>query len=174
MSRTVIPILISTLAALTPFFFLAPGTAETHFAEEEIPWPITFEGKHLQRLALSQREEKFVEAFPGKIARFTDGNREIIIRYVTQATRRLHPASDCLRGVGYSITPRALHVDAAGARWNTFLAVRGADRLQVRELFYTEQGQNWSDVSAWYWSVLMGKATEPTWAITVAESVVSG
>jgi hypothetical protein len=35
----------------------------------------------------------------GRIAHFTDGEREAVLRRVTKATRKLHPASDCIAGV---------------------------------------------------------------------------
>jgi hypothetical protein len=49
----------------------------------------------------SSREERFAADFPGRIARFSDGHREIIIRWVARETRALHSASDCFKGLGY-------------------------------------------------------------------------
>ncbi|MGE5605927.1 MAG: hypothetical protein ACM3YE_09570, partial [Bacteroidota bacterium] len=81
--------LISCLvAALIPFLDLS----NTLSSIEEFPgWPRHFEGKPLNQLPLTNREREFAKDFPGCIGRFTDGNRELIIRWVTRDTRKLHP-----------------------------------------------------------------------------------
>jgi exosortase/archaeosortase family protein len=73
-------------------------------------FPATFEGFEIKKLPLSERESYFLEDFPGHIGRFSDGKREIIIRYVWEATRKLHPASDCFRATGYSTKPLPLRL----------------------------------------------------------------
>lgn len=105
--------------------------------------------------------------FPGRIGRFSDGEREIVIRWVTEATRKLHPASDCFQGLGYSIKPRALQRDDKGSLWSSFGASKGNERLRVRERIHSESGETWTDVSSWYWAALREEG--PWWAITVAE-----
>jgi hypothetical protein len=131
-------------------------------------WPAHFEGRELKMLPLEERERRFMEDFPGRIARFTDGEREIIIRWVTEGTRKLHPASDCFEGVGYNVHPLPLRVDGAGERWGSFKAVRGNEQLRVYERIYTDTGQSWTDVSAWYWAA-GENALGGWWAVTVAE-----
>lgn len=131
-------------------------------------WPPEFAGEALRELPLGPRERGFVTDFPGRIGRFSDGEREIIVRWVSQETRKLHPASDCFRGAGYSITPQPLRVDGNGARWGVFLAKRGGQQLDVRERIYDPAGNQWTDVSAWYWAAATGKSAGPWWAITVA------
>jgi hypothetical protein len=131
-------------------------------------WPTHFEAKPLRSLPLGLREQRFAADFPGRIARFTDGEREIVIRWVSRETRMLHPASDCFRGLGYSITPQPLSVDTTGARWGGFIASRGDQRLDVRERIYDNSGNEWTDVSAWYWAAATGKSEGPWWAVTVA------
>jgi hypothetical protein len=134
-------------------------------------WPTSFEGRALTALPLSAREERFARDFPGLIARFTDGEREIIIRWVTEATRKLHPASDCFEGVGYDVYPAPLRVDRDGVRWGGFTAVRQTERLRVYERIYTDAGHSWTDVSAWYWAAAGEDAHGPWWAVTVAEHI---
>lgn len=131
-------------------------------------WPTVFEGQPLTSLPLTAREDRFARGFPGRIGRFTDGRREIILRWVTQETRRLHPAIDCFRGLGYHITPAPLYVDDQGHHWSQFTATRGHETLRVRE--YVSGGtQSWPDVSAWYWQALLGRTAGPWWTVTVAE-----
>ncbi len=106
-------------AAIAPM--IAPRTmAQAKLAAGFPGWPQTFEGRSLTELALTKREIAFAEDFPGRIARFSDGRREIILRWVALATRRLHPASDCFKGLGYSITPSAMQHAASGNPMSCF------------------------------------------------------
>jgi hypothetical protein len=60
-------------------------------------------------------------------------------------------------------------LDTKGARWSSFGARRGHEQLRVRERITDEHGGEWSDVSAWYWSVLLRKTNGPWLAVTIAE-----
>jgi hypothetical protein len=156
------------LAAIVPLLGARPSTMPAGDFPE---WPTHFAGKPLHTLSLGAREERFAADFPGRIGRFSDGEREIVIRWVSRETRKLHAASDCFRGIGYSITPRPLAVDKDGARWGTFVARRGEERLDVRERIYDAHGNQWTDVSAWYWAATTGKSQGPWWAVTIASRV---
>ena len=131
-------------------------------------WPTHFEGMPLQPLPLSVLEQRFAEGFPGRVARFSDGRREIVFRWIASETRKLHPAADCFRGSGYTITPQPIDVDLDGARWGSFVAERGGQRIKVRERIYDTAGNNWTDVSSWYWAALRARSQRPWWAVTVA------
>ena len=45
--------------------------------------------------------------------------------------------------------------------------------LVVREAVTDGRGGQWTDVSAWYWSALMGRSEGPWWAFTLAENAPS-
>lgn len=170
MRRTFVYLIICALAALIPMFPLRSqqsnvASARVAFGE----WPARFEGHALTPLPLTERELRFGNDFPGKIGRFSDGRREVIVRWVYEATRRLHSASDCFEGIGFSVRPLPLHVDENGSRWSSFVATRGKERLRVRERIYTDTGESWTDVSSWYWAALQDTHPGPWWAITVAE-----
>jgi len=158
-------IMHAALAALAP---LLPGryqtaAADVHFAG----WPVAYERRALTEMPLTQREIAFARDFPGRIGRFSDGKREIIIRWVGVPTRRLHSAADCLRGIGYSITP--LPARREGHAMSCLRASRGADIMTVCELIKDEQGLAFPDVSAWYWDALFGATRGPWWSFVVAE-----
>ena len=158
------------LAALAPFLAARPETSATGAAAVSFPgWPGTFSGRTLTPLPLNEMEKRFATEFPGRIARFSDGEREIIIRWVTEATRMMHPASDCFQGLGYSVKPLAAHRDETGSLWGSFAATKGDDRLVVYERIHSDSGDTWTDVSAWYWSALRYQGNGSWWAITVAE-----
>jgi hypothetical protein len=133
-------------------------------------WPEEFERRALRRLPLSEVEERFNAGFPGHVARFNDGERELIFRWIHRSTRKLHSSADCFRGLGYTVAPAPALQDAAGQRWSSFTASRGSHLLRVREcIIEPSSTKAWSDVSAWYWSTLMQQTRGPWLAMTVVE-----
>lgn len=165
-------IIACVCAALVPFLAAQP---ETHSrAAREVAfagWPAEFEGKKLTQLPLAEFEQRFATDFPGRIGRFTDGKREIVVRWVTEATRQMHFASDCFQGLGYTVTPLPVHRDGQGSLWASFAAVKGSEHLRVYERIHNDAGESWTDVSAWYWSALRHENGGPWWANTVAEKI---
>lgn len=135
-------------------------------------WPETYEGRALTALPMSDREAAFARDFPGRIGRFHDGRREVIVRYVTEATRRLHPAADCLRGVGYVITPLPAWREASGALTSCLKADRKGQSMRVCEgVRAADGGAKWPDVPAWYWAAMMEGAAGPWWSFVVSENI---
>jgi hypothetical protein len=159
---------LSSALLVTAPFWRAPR--EPVPVEVAFPgWPATFEGRPLRELPLTEREERFGEGFPGRIARFTDGRRELILRWVAVPTRQLHSAADCFQGLGYSTTGPTLWRQEDGSAWHRFTAARGTVRLTVREAITSGTASRWMDVSQWYWEALLGRTQGPWWAVTVAE-----
>jgi hypothetical protein len=166
--RSLFYIVACALAAVVPFLS-ARSESSGHAAAVGFPgWPSEFQGKPLTPLPLTELEQRFNSYFPGKIARFNDGKREFVFRWVTEATRKLHPASDCFQGLGYSVKPLPIHRDEKGSLWSSFAATKGNERLRVYERIHDDSGQTWTDVSAWYWSALR-HGDGGWWAITIAE-----
>ena len=162
-------VIACVMAALAPFIFAESRTSSNAGNIAFSGWPTEFEGKTLMPLPLSDLEKRFASNFPGRIGRFTNGDREIIIRWVTEPTRKLHPSSDCFQGLGYTVKPLAAHRDATGSLWSSFAAGKGNDRLRVYERINNQSGETWTDVSSWYWSALRREDSGPWWAFTVAE-----
>ncbi|WP_375772137.1 hypothetical protein NR798_15035 [Archangium gephyra] len=161
-------VLSSTLLATAPLWRVPPEPSPVSLAFPG--WPSTFEGRPLRELPLTEREERFGEGFPGRIGRFTDGQRELIVRWVAAPTRQLHSTEACFRGLGYAISPAPFWRQEEGPPWNRFIVSRGASRMVVREAVMDGRGGHWTDVSAWYWSALLGHSEGPWWAITLAEN----
>lgn len=130
--------------------------------------PTEWQGQPLRPLALSEVEMRFARHFPGTVARMTTGQQVVVLRTVTQATRMLHPATDCYRGLGYRIQNEQLEVQADQARWRCFIATRGGRQVRVCERIEDAQGQGFTDTSAWYWASVAGQSTGPWKAMTVA------
>ncbi|MEO7652946.1 MAG: archaeosortase/exosortase family protein, partial [Bryobacteraceae bacterium] len=167
--------LVGDLAARVLFLATCTVAAATAWANPAAPppvpepeWPREFQGSTLHPLPLSPRDQRFAEQFPGRIARFSTERGEVILRWVTRETRKLHAASDCFRGAGYSISPKPMDVDRDAGRWSCFEGRKGAEVRQVCERVFEnlQGGASWSDVSSWYWSATLGRTRGPWWAVT--------
>ncbi len=167
--RGIILFLASSLAALTiPWVVDRAAIPERQAGFDG--WPDSLDGMTLQELPLTERERQFIEGFPGRIARFSDGRREYIMRWVSEPTRSLHPASDCFRGSGYAVRHAPVVIDRSGRAWGSFEAQRGETILRVRERVYQVSGsESWTDIPAWFWSALLGQSHGPWIAVTIAE-----
>lgn len=156
------------LAALLP---LTRSIARTP-PSSAIEWPTTFEGAPLVPVALSDVESRFVASFPGSIARFTNGDRVVVLRDVEKPTRRLHPSADCYRALGYGITAERLERAADASMWRCFTARRGGPgggtALRVCERIVDAKGDAFTDVSSWYWSAALSRSVGPWRAMTIA------
>ncbi len=156
-------------AAIVPFTY---QRTQPVVIPHETRWPATFEGVELREEPLSWREAKFAADFPGAIKRFKAGSKELVIRQVNQPTRKLHPSSDCLRGVGYRVTPLPAIV-SGDEHWSCALATKFSEAerttLKVCDVIRDSKGRSWADVSNWYWSAVWNGSTGPWTALTVVE-----
>jgi hypothetical protein len=160
-------LLAAAAAALAPLVERSNGaTAGAPFPG----WPAEYEGRALVELPLTPREAAFVQDFPGRVGRFTDGRREIIIRWLGAPTRKLHAAADCFRGSGYAITPIAARKSSDGTTMGCFRATLRGASMTVCEVIRDERGGSWSDVSAWYWDGMLRSSAPPWWSFVVAQS----
>jgi hypothetical protein len=169
-ARTLFLGLVATAALASSLIEAGKPTATPTPVDDEVVWPVHFEGEPLTRLPLSAVEQRFADRFPGQIGRFTDGRRILILRAVQEPTRMLHSSAVCFRGLGYRLeTPRAVQ-DAEGITWSCFGAERDGRRHLVCERIYDLRGQAWTDVSSWYWSAVLGRTERPWYALTVVSA----
>lgn len=140
------------------------GAVEAQPVEGPFPgWPDRFLAEDMDALPLEPAEERFAANFPGRIAKFQDGPRRYIVRYVTRPTRLLHPAEDCFRAMGYAVTHEPHCPSGPGP---CLVATRGAERLLLQEQIADTEGQVFDDVSSWYWATLRDQSRGPWWSIT--------
>ncbi len=145
------------LSAVSPFF---QDFSIAQHANASFPgWPDTWEGHYLEPMPLTEQEAAFAEKFPGKIAVFAAGPNKIILRWITQPTRKLHSSADCLRAAGWEITTE---------RPGKFLAQSGSRQFLVEEEI-TVGAQRWKEVSAWFWAATFRKTEGPWWATTAIQ-----
>ena len=132
-------------------------------------WPTHFQGRPLREIPLSEREKRFEKGFPGRMAKFSDGRRVIVMRWITDSTRKLHPASDCFRGTGYKVRPLPISRDSNDNLWGCIQCARSGETVKVSERVFDDSNKSWTDVSSWYWATLLGTTEGPWWAVTVVE-----
>lgn len=131
-------------------------------------WPATFEGRPIQRLHAGPGDDLLARDFPGHVARFGDGRRQIVLRQVARATRLLHAPRDCFAALGYAIEPAPMRV-VSGGRSSCFSATRGGKALKVCEFIHATNGTIYPDVPSWYWPALTGGSAGPWLAVMTVE-----
>jgi hypothetical protein len=160
-------VLLAAAAALAPLLPRAGGGAPTRAAS----WPAGFEGRKLLPLPPAAEDRVLARSFPGQVARFSDGRRQIVLRRLDSATRRLHPASDCYRAIGYDIAPAPMRLIAGRGPASCFVARRGGRAFLVCEQVGDLEGRSWPDISSWYWAALLGGSQGPWLASLTVERI---
>ena len=161
-------IALAALAALAAIVPLVPRPAAPPPAA--VRWPDRFEGRPLRRLPPGPGDALLARDFPGRIARFSDGRRQIVLRQITRPTRLLHPPRDCFAALGYAITPQPMRALPQGSGLaSCFTATRGAQRLRVCEHIRAADGTVFSDVPSWFWPALTGASPGPWRAVMTVE-----
>lgn len=166
--RAWVHLIACAAAAVAPFSW---GERPPPRAAEPFPgWPAEIGGRVLRELPLSPREERLARDEPGRIARFSDGGAQLVLRWIPEAGASFHGAADCYRGLGFDVRPETAWRDERGELWGRFRAERAGERLVVRERVLDAAGRSWSDVSAWFWAALLGRTRGPWWAAMVVEN----
>lgn len=163
MTRALLPLLALLAAAAS----LLPDRAAVPAAPR--PWPATWEGRPLAPLPLIPADRALTADFPGRVARFSDGRGQVVLRRVAAPTRRLHPARACFRALGYELTPAPAGAGARGG--SCFMATRDGEVLRVCEEVRDADGRRFADVSGWYWAALLRRSRGPWLAAMTAERV---
>jgi hypothetical protein len=140
------------VSGLTPMLGL-PATP-SRVAQSFPGFPAAY--AHMNELPLAEHERMFLRDFPGKLAKFSDGERHYVVRWVHATTRRLHPAADCFRASGYTLEQTR----------DGFWAERNGTRVHVHETIRDASGRTYRDVGAWYWAATRGQSKGPWWSVT--------
>ncbi|MDX6766494.1 MAG: archaeosortase/exosortase family protein [Candidatus Methylacidiphilales bacterium] len=148
-------------------FLPHPGPKPDAITSTGFPgWPSSLEGRALESVPLSAKEAAFLRDFPGHTAAFQDEDGRWIVRWVTAPTRRLHPARHCFAGSGHQIQPEGIVRDGWETLWGSFQASKEGQTWTVRERIGDAAGNNWTDVSSWYWAAVLGRTQGPWWVYT--------
>lgn len=162
-------VLLSIVSAAVPI--VVKPAAPISISETFQGWPTEFEGLPMKPVQLSPLTARFADGFPGKIGVFSSGDKRIVCRWVTVATRQLHSSSSCYKWSGYEIKWLPELIDQANNKWARFEATKGDEKLLVRERLFDVAGGSWTDVSSWYWSAVLKQSRSPWWCVSVAERI---
>ena len=127
-------------------------------------WPV-FESDWVE-IPLAAKDASFVAGFPGAVKQFQSDEDRIILRRVDRPTRKLHPAADCFKAIGYVTYPEPAYRDLTGSLWRQTRVEKKGERLAVFERIVSADGSEWMDVSKWYWQNLLGRSEGPWYAVT--------
>lgn len=133
-------------------------------------WVDEWDGADLKRIPFTWRERMFVQGFPGQVEHFSDGRRELIMRYTERATRKLKSSAECFSEVGFKVTPLEPLHDDKGRTWSVFQAEKFGETLRISERVTDRRGTEWPKVSSWYWAATFGWSSGPWYAITIVET----
>jgi len=164
--RLIILAIVSGTAALSP---LLPQEKKAVSAPSA--WPTQFDGKSLSPLPPAAADRYFENGFPGHVARFSDGRRQIVLRQINEATRKLRPARDCFQALGYTIDNAGMEREEAREARSCFDAVKDGTTLRICEEVTDAGGNSYPEISAWYWPALTGQSDGPWLAATTVETI---
>lgn len=160
--------LISTALFAIPASLFSKNTNIATTTQPELL--TTYQGEALTPLALTPAEEKFYTNFPGNVSIYEGHSFKLIVRTVTRATRKLHPASHCLRAEGFHIEEKTRTTLPDGSRWLTYTATRNGAQWLIREqITQTDGDKQWSEIPAWFWDAFLHPTDGPWKAITVMQ-----
>ena len=139
----------------------------THPTPPEPPLLTHYQGAPLTQIPLTPAEKNFYGNFPGSIAVYESADFKLIVRRVNRATRKLHPASHCLRAEGFRIGEKTV-IDEGRALWISYSAIRDSDSYLVTEhISCPATQQSWPEISAWYWHAFFHSGDGPWEAVAV-------
>jgi len=121
-------IFVGILASVAAFSPLLPHSKNK--TEIAIAWPTQFDERSLSPLPLAEADKFFQNGFPGHVARFSDGRRQIVLRQVNEATRKLHPARDCFQALGYTAKRLQMQMEIAILKYRRGIGLRYRENLK--------------------------------------------
>lgn len=155
------------VCAISPLFL---NEAQAGAIDDPV-WPTSFAGKPLTRVELQPYEQRYAAEFPGRMARFSDGSRQIMFQWLPSHSRSVHSAAECLQNSGYEIEHGPIIVDGTGMKWSSCTARKGQTAIRLRERIEDSHGRHWQDVSSWYWDATLDRTNGPYWFVIVTESI---
>jgi hypothetical protein len=116
---------------------------------------------------LTGTETRFAAEAGTSVARFTGNGRDWVLRWIPNASRRIHPAEECYRAAGWRVHPLPMRFfipsdgSFASARWGCFEAQRGTSAAEVCQTSIDGNDRSWSDVGSWWWAAIFRRTPAP-------------
>lgn len=160
-------------AAIVPISGWAPARSSATIQTVGFPgWSAIEEVRGLKRVPLSRADAALGQGFAGTCGKFASSDTDVFVRWINRETRQVHSLADSLAADGYKVESLPALRDRTGCKWRHFSARKKSQRFDVMERIYDLRGNNFTDVSQWYWSAFTRKSRGPWVAITVRQSLL--
>ena len=157
-----------TLACGVSLVTFLPARTTTITKETEFKSLTSYQGRAVEEISLSPREDAFAKNFPGHLKIYAIGHDTLIIRHISKASRMLHPSYHCLKAEGFTISHSSVQSDEEGRPFLRYHATRNKEHFLVTERIRDFQSdKQWTEVSAWYWHALFHPNSGPWEAETL-------
>ena len=127
-------------------------------------WPSQLDGRPLTRLADTPEETRFYAEQPTKHARFSDGQRVVLMRWADERIEGFHLAGPCFRAFGFQLQELA-----PSSVESCFRASRGDVTQRVCEHIRDGKGRTFGSMHAWHLAQLLGSTEPPYLGISIVE-----
>lgn len=149
--RKLVPYLLACVAAAA-----VPLIADARPAPRAFPgWPSQLDGRPLTRLPDTPEETRFYAEHATRHARFSDGQRIVLMRWADERIEGFHLAGPCFRAFGFQIQ----ELPDRGSE-SCFRAQRGDVVQRVCEHIRDGKGQTFASMEAWHLAQAL-RTTEP-------------
>jgi hypothetical protein len=158
MHKLALYLLACVAAAVAPL--IAPAPAALSFRG----WPSQLDGRPLTQLADTPEELRFYAEHPTRHARFSDGQRIILMRWTDARIDGFHLAGPCFRAFGFQV-----HELPAGATESCFRALRGGVTQRVCEHIRDGKGRTFASMEAWRLAQALRTTEPPYLGVSIVE-----
>jgi hypothetical protein len=127
-------------------------------------WPTQLDGRPLSRLPDTPEELRFYAEHPTKHARFSDGQRIVLMRWADARIEGFHLAGPCFRAFGFE-----LHELPPRSGERCFRATRGEVTQRVCEHIRDGKGRTFPSMEAWHLAQALRTTEPPYLGVSVVE-----
>lgn len=164
MHKLAVYLLACVAAAAAPL--VADARPRTHVFPG---WPSHLDRRPLTRLADTPEEMRFYAEQPTRHARFSDGQRIILMRWADARIEGFHLAGPCFRAFGYELQELASHSSERADAESCFRATRGGVAQRICEHIRDGQGRTFANMEAWHLAQLLGSTEPPYLGVSIVE-----
>lgn len=159
--RQLVPYVLACFAAAA-----APIFADARPTRHDFPgWPSQLDGRPLTRLPDTPEEIRFYAEQPTRHARFSDGQRIVLMRWADERVEGFHLAGPCFEAFGFELQ----ELPARAASESCFRAQRGDVVQRVCEHIRDGQGRTYASMRAWRLAQALRTTEPPYLGVSVVE-----
>jgi hypothetical protein len=132
-------------------------------------WPAELDGRALTRLPDTTDELRVYARLSVRHARFSDGQRIVLMRWTDERVEGFHLAATCYESFGFALSEARERTGFAGRPETCFRARRGHQTRHVCEHILGGNGRVFANLESWHIARLLGTTAPPYWGISVVE-----